>query len=158
MAAETDLSSRAVAAGRRDIVVAVTLELKSRTHGVRPVDDADVILERNRSLVENFGSIYRSEREGTVLRSSNRSACEIQTGKERCRLAGNQARGVGRRATLHIAFGREVISARAEFVDDTRAESSGIVEHAALQRENIVSGAVVEQGLTVNRRLRDVLL
>ena len=34
---------------------------------------------------------------------------------------------------LHVAFGGEIIYARAEFIDDGRAEGPRVVEHAALQ-------------------------
>ena len=158
LAAEADLPGRAVGAGRWNIVVAVTLELKPGVHGVRAVDHGDVIFERNGGLMENLGSIHGSESEGSILRSANRRTGEIQTRKERRRLAGNQACSSGASLALYVAFSGEIVCARAEFVDDGRAESPGVIDHAALQRENIVSSAVVEQRLAVDGGLRDVLL
>src|ERR1700733_3285379 len=103
--------------------------------------------------MENLGSIHRSEREGTILRSAHGSAGEIQAWKERCRLARDQIRRVRRRPALHVAFRGEIVYSGAEFVNDGRADGPSVIEHAALQRKNIVSNAVVKQRLTVYGRL-----
>src|SRR5580698_771688 len=53
LTAESDLPCRAIRAHCRHVIVPITLELKSSVHGMRAVNDADVILEGNRGLMEN---------------------------------------------------------------------------------------------------------